>query len=119
MPHGSTGDRSNSRKRDMLWSPTAWIKYLAFIAVVVLGPGLLLVALVGSPGNRHPLLRSPPDEAAREEALRAERREYRRLQRFWLERIEAGEASFAEADCMVDRGGEWDFETERCFDVRR
>lgn len=103
---------------DLRRSPVAWAKFVGLCALIVIGPGFLITALLrssesGNP-NRHP---SPAQEARNEEA-RAEAAYYRKQQRHWIERIEAGEISFSEAACEFDRGGEWDSARELCLGER-
>ena len=55
-----------------------------------------------------------PQEQAGQERARIANAFYRERKRYWLERIEAGDASFGEAACSLELHGDWDAEADRC-----
>lgn len=117
---GDNGQNAMPRGADDLRrSPVAWAKFFGFCAAIVIGPGLLLSALLRPAESGNPRRNLSPVEEARQADARAEAREYRRQQRYWLTRIETGEATFGEAACVLDRGGEWDSSKELCSGEER
>lgn len=106
-------DTANLRR-----SPLAWAKFLGLCAAIVIVPGVLFTGLLQTSTDSNPRRAPSPAEEARQADARAEAGEYRKQQRYWLARIEAGEASFGEAACVLDRGGEWDSSAEVCVGRR-
>lgn len=109
LGHGTT----NLRR-----SPLAWAKFLGLCAVIVVGPGFLITALLQPSESGNPRRNPSPAEEVRQAEVRAEAQYYRRQQRYWIDRVEAGEISFSEAACEFERGGEWDSERELCLGER-
>ena len=95
-------------------SPVAWAKFLLLIAAIVLGPALAIKLAAEHSSRGNPLRNPDPAEEARQAVARAETAEYGKRQRYWIKRIEEGEASFGEAACALDRHGDWDVERQRC-----
>jgi len=105
-------------RADLRRSPLAWAKFLGLCAAIVMVPGVLFTAMLRPSPDSNPRRNLKPAEEARQVEARAEAQEYRKQQRYWLARIEAGEASFGEAACVLDRGGEWDSSAEVCAGKR-
>ncbi len=103
---------------DLRRSPLAWAKFLGFCAFIVVGPGLLLTSLLRPTADGNPMRNLTPGEVTRQANAQVEAREYRKEQQYWLARIEAGEASFGEAACVLDHGGDWDSATKVCASRR-
>ncbi len=99
---------------DLRRSPVAWIKFFGLIAFIVIVPAILITAILRPSEGGNPRRKLSPAEEVRQAEARAEAQYYRKQQRHWIERIEAGEISFGEADCEFDRGGEWDSKAETC-----
>jgi hypothetical protein len=79
----------------------------------------LLVPVSLHPGN--PLAPKTPEQRARAEAQRKQNAYDQEVRRRWLDRVELGEASFAEAACVYERHKWWDEDTQECdeaFDAR-
>lgn len=104
--------------KDLRRSPMAWVKFLGFITLIVIAPGILLTAILKPSESNNPSRNLSATEEARQAEARADAQYYRKQQRHWIERVEAGEVSFGEADCEFDRGGEWDSDLELCLGGR-
>lgn len=97
---------------EMKQSHPAWSIAIGIVPGMAIAVGLVwavLTVLLPEPIPQTALSKARAVTAAAEAAHREQRT------RYWIDQIQAGDATFAEASCELDRHGEWDDANDRCL----